>query len=205
MFTYPTFDVEIARKVDKQHLGWPGPGEADDDRNLGCNREYMDLRGRSWREAEMVFALEGELIRRIESAADPVDEYQAVEDELFESDEGLFGLDLGVASTVVALSAGKCVPFSSCNGGAFGGKHHERYPVVAFYAPVQMLALLLASAEEADIGLESGNHLDAYTNDIRKMRAFAESIIRKRHQFAAIPTRRSKSKAAKDQLHDVCS
>jgi hypothetical protein len=198
MFTYPIFDVEIIRRVEDQHLGWPAPGEAGDRSNLGCNREYVDLRRLSWTEAERVFALEGDLIARIESATDQVHEYEALEDELFESEDDLLGLDLGVASTVAALSAAKCVPFSSCNGGAFGGKHHERYPVVAFYAPVQVVGLLIASAEDTDIGLEGGHHLDAYANDIRKMRAFAESVIRKRRHFAAIRTGGPKSKA-KDQ------
>lgn len=100
---------------------------------------------------------------------------------------------------MVALSAAKCVPFSSCNGGAFGGHHHERYPVVAFYAPVQVIGFLIALAEGADIGLEGSHHLDAYANDIRKMRAFAGAVVRKRRQFSTITTRRSKSKAAKDQ------
>ncbi len=53
---------------------------------------------------------------------------------LYESDEGLFGLDIGVASAVIALSAARCIPCSSCNGGAYGGSHQERHPVIAFYA-----------------------------------------------------------------------
>jgi hypothetical protein len=101
MFTYPTFDVEIVRKIDPQRLGWPGRGEADHESGLGCNRMYMDLRGLSWTEAERVFALEQNLIARIESAVAPEQEYQTLEDELFDGDEDLLGLDLGVASAVV--------------------------------------------------------------------------------------------------------
>src|SRR5882724_943450 len=86
MFTYPTFDVEIVRKIDPQRLGWPGPGEANDDSGLGCNRMYMDLRGLSCTEAERVFALEQNLIARIESAVAPENEDQTLEDELFDSD-----------------------------------------------------------------------------------------------------------------------
>lgn len=194
MFTYHNFDVEIIRKIDEQHLGWPGRGEADDDSGLGCNRMYIDLRRMSWKEARRVFALEGDLIARIESAADPVHEYEVLEDEFVDGEEDIWGLDLGVASAVVAISAAKCVPFSSCNGGAFGGEHHEVYPLVAFYAPVQAVGLLIASAEEADIGLEGNDHLVAYANDVRRMRAFAESIIRKRRQFAAIRTPRPPSR-----------
>jgi hypothetical protein len=201
MFTYPQFDVEVIRKVEAEQLGWPDRGEADEDSGLGCNRMYADLRGLSWGDAKKAVALERDLVKRVESAADPPGEYEKIEEDLFESDEGLWGLDLGVASVVVALSAAKCIPFSSCNGGAFGGRHQEIYPVVAFYARPQMLELLIASAEEADVGLEGGEYLVAYANDVRKMHAFAESIIRRRSQFRAIRigSRRSKEHPTQQQ------
>jgi hypothetical protein len=60
--------------------------------------------------------------------------YEIITEELYENESWLFGLDIGVASTVIALSAARCVPFSSCNGGAYGGSHHEFHLVVAFYA-----------------------------------------------------------------------
>ena len=40
MFTYPIFDVEIVREVDPVSLGWPEPGDAQDETGLGCNRSY---------------------------------------------------------------------------------------------------------------------------------------------------------------------
>jgi hypothetical protein len=190
MFTYPTFDVEIIRKVDASDLGWPAAGEAGEESGLGCNRMYTDLRRLSWAEARRVFTLERDLIARIESTADTEEESAAIEEELYESGQDLYGLDLGVASTVISLSAAKCVPFSSCNGGAFGGQHHEKYPIVAFYAPAQAVELLIASAEEADIGLESNKYLIAYADDIRKIRSFAQSLGSRSSLFNAIRTRR---------------
>jgi hypothetical protein len=192
MFTHRNFDVEIVREFDLSKLGWPEPGEATDDSGLGCNRLYLDLRRLSWAEAKRVFALEGELIARIEAAEDTDAEYEAIEDELYESDVHLFGLDLGVASTVVSLSAARCLPFSSCNAGAFGGRHQEAYPVVAFYTRPQMVDLLLASAAAAEIGLEGGcyGYVVAYADHIYEFRRFAESLINKRSSFRAIRTPR---------------
>lgn len=83
-------------------LSWPGRGEATDESGLGGNRDYIDLRSLSWSEAQRVYNLEGELIARIENGEEP----DEIEDELYEEpDHHLYGLDIGVASTVAAVSA----------------------------------------------------------------------------------------------------
>jgi hypothetical protein len=107
----------------------------------------------------------------------------------------LYGLDIGVASTVVALSAARCVPFTSCNGGAFGAAHYERYPLAAFFAKRATAELLLEKAAEADIGLEQGGNgcVVAFSDDIRKFRRFAEIMIRSRKQFDAVRLRPSRT------------
>ena len=133
-----------------------------------------------------MFDLESTLIERLEAADDPEEEYEQVEDELYDDDEGLFGLDIGVASTTVALAAARCVTCSSCNAGAFGGSHHESYPVVAFFAKPQQVELLLECAEEAGIGLENAEGIVvAYASDIRSMRSFAQALIRNSARFRA--------------------
>jgi hypothetical protein len=191
MFAYQNFDVEIVRDLDASQLTWPEPGDATDDSGLGCNRLYADLRGLSWAEAKRVFALEGRLITRIEISKDVDAEYDAIEEELCEEDEHLFGLDLGVASTVVCLSAARCVPFASCNAGVFGGHHQESYPLVAFFARSQIVDFLLASAVDAEVGLENHGYGCAvvYANDVRKFRTFAQSLISKRSLFRAVQLR----------------
>jgi len=191
MFTYPKFDVEIVREVDPASLGWPEPGAAQDETGLGCNRSYFDLRRLTWAEARRTADLERQLIQRIESAPDHEAEYEAIEDELFESDEGLHGLDLGIAGAVIALSAAGCVPFASCNAGSFGGRHHEAYPLVVFYARAEAVDGLLASAEEAEIGLGGGEWLTAYADDVRKMVRFAAALSARSRAFRAARTRRS--------------
>ena len=124
MFNYRKYDVEIVRRLVEERLSWPARREAADESNLGCNRAYMDLRRASWTEAKDAYDRENELIARLEASDDPEQEYYAIEDITYE-DETLYSLDLGMASTVLALSAAGCVPFSSCNAAAFGGHHAE--------------------------------------------------------------------------------
>jgi hypothetical protein len=184
MFTHRKFEVEIARKVNAQGLDWPARGEAGNDTGLGCNRMYRDLRRLTWANARRVLSLETDLIAKIE-ATFTGEEDEALEEELLECETYLYGLDLGVASAVASLSAAGCVPFSSCNAGAFGGDHQERCPLVAFYAPARAVELLIASAEEAGIGLEGNKYLVAYADDIQSLGRFARSLIGRSSAFTA--------------------
>jgi hypothetical protein len=198
MFTYRKFGIEIRRNVDAARLGWPKPDEARNDSGLGCNREYIDLRRRSWADAKRVYALERTLIARLENGTDVEEELAAIEEELYEDPgDDLFGLDLGVASSVICLSAAGCVTFASCNAGAFGGRHHERYPLVAFFARPQMIAHIDEATGKAGIGLENSasGHLIAYANDIRDMRRFAKELIKNARRFAAINVRTTPRRA----------
>ena len=184
-FSYPHFDIEVERSVALERLFWPEPGEAMDERSLGCNRSYLDLRRLPWREAKRVYFEEGEYISRIEDSPNPDAEYDRIQDELYEDPEGLYGLDIGVASTVAALSAARCIPFSSCNGGAFGGSHHEVHPLVALFARPEAISLLLECAErtEAGLSLAGMGGLIVYADDIRNMRNFARAIIARSTAF----------------------
>jgi hypothetical protein len=178
MFEHQKFDIDIQRAVDASRLGWPTKDQTGPDSGFGCNRAYEDLTGRSWVDAQTVFDLERDLISKIESERESLDE-ESFETELLEAEMYLDGLDLGVAATVIALSAAGCVPFSSCNAGAFGGDHQERYPLVAFYAPTNAVELLLSAATEAEIGLDGGDYLVAYADDIRKLSGFAWALMKR--------------------------
>lgn len=165
---------------------------AMDDTGPGNNRHYSDLRRLSWAVAESVYAAEGRFIARIESADDPVQEYDNIETE--DEIDDIFGLDIGVASTVVALSAAGCIPFSSSNAAAFGGEHQELCPAVTFYARPWMVDLLLGCATEAGIGLidfDAGTLL-AYAVEIRHMRMFAHEVMGRRRAFRALRPRQTK-------------
>ena len=197
MFKHQKFDIEIRRGVDPSKLGWPTNDQTGSDSGFGCNRAYEDLTGRSWVDARTVFELERDLISKIESEYESLDE-ESFESELLNAEMYLDGLDLGVAATVIALSAVGCVPFSSCNAGAFGGDHQERYPLVAYYAPSNAVELILSAAAEAEIGLDGGDYLVAYADDIRKLSAFAWALIKRAATFNAL---RARSKETKAKAH----
>lgn len=188
LFKHAQFEIELSRQVRITELGWPERGEAGNEKGLGCNRAYTDLRRLSWTEARKVLADEAQLIARIEKADDCEAEYSMIEEEYDETEPDLFGLDIGVASTVVALSAARCVPFSSCSAGAFGGNHHEAYPLVAFYAKPETANLLLTIANEVHIGIQNGEYgcLVVFSDDIRKFPAFAEAVMCRRTEFNAL-------------------
>ena len=215
-FLHKKFDVQVKREVIPTLTSWPNPEEVEDGRCPGGNRDYADLRGLSWEEAQSVIELEAEYIQRIEQASEPC------ETELFEEEEiaeivtvqcqsvvvpafagttgflnlgnplnsellpEIMGLDIGVASTVAALSADGFIPCTSCNAGAFGGRHHETYPIVAFYVQPQSVPLLLQCAEDSEVGLDNDQGwspedlpIVVYADDIRKLGAFAEALSKR--------------------------
>ena len=204
-FIYPSFDVRVERNLNSEDLSWPAPGEAIDDRGLGGNRLYIDFRRLPWNEAHRVYAVEGNCIKRIVGAMHPEKEYEMIEREFEDGDSiGIFGLDIGVASTVIALSSARCVPCSSCNAGAFGGYHNEEYPLVVFYARTEMRILLLECAEAAGTGLENTEfgHVIVYADDIRMMRVFAEAIIERRSAFRQLIFLKGKRSQLENYLSD---
>jgi hypothetical protein len=180
------FNLEIERSVDLDTLGWPERGTAGED-GLRCNRAYIDLRGLSWVQSQAVLALDARFINILQSQGDFDSSFDQVKNELEElydeGDEGLFGLDLGVASSVVALSAARCIPFSSCNGGAFGDHHEEAFPLVSFFVKPAWVSLLLEITTTANVGLyNSGDGLVVY-GEILDMLSFAKNMHAGRSLF----------------------
>jgi hypothetical protein len=167
--------VEIVREVNLSKLGWPDNSQAS--RVLGCNKNYVDFRDFSWEDAQRILSFECSLVSRIEDSDDPQAIYEEVVDELYDDDEGLLGLDNGIAAVVVSLSAAKCVPFTSCNGGFYGGHHLEYYPLVAFYARSQVVPALLDAATRANVGLTSESEIYVYSDKVTNMMAFVRALI----------------------------
>jgi len=180
------FNLEIERSVDLNALGWPERGTAGED-GLRCNRSYIDPRGLSWAQSQAVLALDRRFLNILQSEGDFDSSFDQVKNELEElydeGDEGLLGLDLGVASSVVALSAARCIPFSSCNGGAFGDHHQEAFPLVSFFVKPAWVSLLLEIATTANVGLyNSGDGLVVY-GEILDMLSFAGNMHASRSFF----------------------
>ncbi len=187
-FQHKHFDIETRIELRVGELSWPKRGEAADESGLGLNRSYFDLRGISWRTVAEMMQVEGALIERIVTAADPTAEADAVEEEMNEAWDGhpLWGLDLGVAGTAHALSAAGCIPFTSCNAGAFGTRHHhEHYPIVAFYLRPKWADAIADAARAVGAGLhqhEDGT-LHVYGETIVHVTNFGAELYARRNSF----------------------
>jgi hypothetical protein len=121
-----SFVAEDLMDLALANLAWFDGEDAGDDSGLGCNRDYRDLRGKTWADVRRVLECERRLVadfRAGEWVPDEPGDGPEVED-----------LELGVASVVTALSALGCIPFTSCNGRAFGGEHDADALIVGFYA-----------------------------------------------------------------------
>lgn len=178
-------EVEVERDVNSSQVVWV-PDDVLDSGWYSGNHEWFDTRGTTWSQAQEALQSEERLLEQLGLLDDSWDEdselYEEVTLERFES---LMGLDIGVASTVSALSAAGCLPFTSCNGGCLGGHHQENYPLVAFYARSQWIPELLEAATEAQVGLVNGdqNSLVVYTGDIHRMLAYGRTLIARRSEF----------------------
>ena len=86
------------------------------------------------------------------------------------------GLDFGIASVVLSLSAVGCHTFWSCNGSE---NHVEEVPLVAFFCDVEKMNLLKKAAELSECVFQDGNDgcKEVYGNTIRSMLKFAELLI----------------------------
>ena len=179
MFSYRQFVVPVLRNLEPGELACTDEFAENADDLLAWNSEYADLCGLTWSDSERVFSLESDLIRRIEESTHFDTESEPIDDELFHSPENLYGLDLGVASTVVCPSALSCIPLTSCNAGIYGGTHQEDYPLVACFANHPSVEKLLAAAGESSLGLKTGpdGSLVLYADDIRAFTIFAERLI----------------------------
>ena len=154
-----TYPKPIIRVLDSDALTVLSEEDADhgEEDGLEGNHQYCDLRGMGWTDVESALRQEAELFERLAAAADLDEEAALIETERDAADfpdEDLWGLDVGVISATLALSALGATTVSSCNAGGFGGHHVAAFPHVAFFLPRSAAAKILAIAEEADVGLD---------------------------------------------------
>lgn len=169
--------VIARRHVDPKQLGWLTGKRAESRPNFPANRDYIDLRGMTLADLDAELDLEqrGYALLEAQDYAPPAVEEA---DRLQRQSATVPQLDFGIATTVVALSAFGCVPVMSCRGRSLGAHGHQfPAPMVTFYARKAVVAALLAAAESADVSLvNSAAKLEAYSEDLRRMRAFAIAL-----------------------------
>ena len=165
--TEPIFELEITRVIRPDDLAWIEGEDASDDTGLGCNRDYRDLRTTTWTEVDEVITIERQRFEQSEAWG-------------FMDSHEIRELDVGVAGATMALAAAGCVPFTSCNGGALGGRHQEEYPLVAFYLPTGAVDLVMSAAEEAGVGLFQDSDygtVHVFGRGIGDLHAFALALV----------------------------
>lgn len=154
---------------------------AGDDGYLRGNSRYEDHRGWTVRDVAAALAVETRVVESLANAADCGDAeaaFEAERDPEADGPDGLWGLDVGVASAVIALSALGATPFISCNAGFFGGAHPASRPYVAFYLANADPTLLKKVAEEADVGLETEDGvLRLYARSVFDLLEFARRVL----------------------------
>jgi hypothetical protein len=174
--------VEIVRNIHLGSLRWPNraseAGEAH-------NRLYTDFRGFSWKDTTSVLQQEEAIVNRIaQTVSSPVGgaDDRDFDNEVTEEEWEDWGQDIGVASVVIALSAARCLPMTSCNGGK---GHLEAHPLVVFWCRSVHIPHLMRSAEEADCGLVNSTDgtLMVYANKVHNMLAFARCLINRKSTF----------------------
>ncbi|MGE0294498.1 MAG: hypothetical protein AB7P97_19265 [Hyphomonadaceae bacterium] len=199
-----TFAVEIRRDLSAKDLGWYDEEHESAEQELGGNRRYEDLRAFGWSDVATALEIERDVIAQItaldltadeeklghreEAAWEILEELEAAQDTWSMWGGPLWGLDVGVASAVIAVSAAGCVPFSSCNAGAFGRHHNSTYPNVGFYMRAPTLPTMLACAERAGVSLTPGYDGSALllAKNVDDLLAFASACYDASEQFDAV-------------------
>jgi hypothetical protein len=169
--------VVVRRVILVKELGWLDGKRAQTRHNFPANRDYADLRGLTLTHLDAALAEErsGYALLEAEGFTQAVID---LVDRKREEAAVVPMLDFGIASTVVALSVLGCVPVTSCRGRSLGNQVHAHpAPMTTFYARRTLAPILLGAVQRADIYIvNSGAKLEVYSEDIRKMHAFAVAL-----------------------------
>ena len=168
-------DLFIEQSLDSSLLDWPPESDLSSEDHFV--RGYIDIRGLTWEDACKTLKQEQNILLRVAG------DLSAAEESLSNEEYSkLYGLDVGVAAAVVALSASNCAPFASCNGGA---GHHEVHPCISFFCRKGRVASLVKAAKLARCGLTNGvsGFAVLYARDTAPLLLFAEKLIGMRSQL----------------------
>lgn len=156
------------------YLAWFEGEDAAEDSGLGCNRDYRDLRGMTSADLLRVIRAETSLIDQVLDDGLTDSALEADPDCALEVEE----LELGTASAVVALSVIGCIPYTSCNGGVFGGTHAADRLMVGFYMRPAHVEIVREASRSAGVELTNDRCGGVYVVavDPRSMIAFAVKL-----------------------------
>ncbi|MDP9223923.1 MAG: hypothetical protein M3P18_08710 [Actinomycetota bacterium] len=184
--------VEIYRDVDLGALRQPDLDEVlDEDAWWLPYRDYSPMWGATFEEAHDCLSWERALLARLPQRTHQAEE-ELLNGALDETDEGgpypNWGLDLGVGSAVLALSATGCATLISCSG-HFGEGHWIDFPMVQFAADAARVEILLEVAESADCGMTNSAQglVAVWSRTIDEMLDFAEALLSSEARCKQLP------------------
>lgn len=178
--------LETIIRVDADLLRWPTDDELEEDEPyFAGNRRYEDFRGFDWRDAITAIRVDRHSMRSIgRGLVAEEDLRDQLGGSTFEGPP--WGLDIGVAGTVAALSAFGAIPAASCNGGRLGAHHSYAHPLVAFFALPEMVQELIGYAEASGVGLTNSPNDDGtllvFSPHLEPLTTFARQLIRGRRR-----------------------
>ncbi len=153
------------------------------------NQMYSDMRGAEWRHAENMLTVENEAIVTADKASDNHDQFEDALNNL-ENSIGLPGIEIGVKTLVLALSAAGLVPVTACRWHPEGRNMFQApSPVVYFWTPAHSAYIIRDLVKdnprmiitEANIDYVTG--VGIYCQSIMVMLELAQIILDNRMLF----------------------
>lgn len=159
---------------------------------LNCNHDYCDLRGVTWQQAEQIYELENDVIKKADiNSNNHLDYYKVLENELENQD--LLFLEGGCNALVAALSAAGCAPVASCNTGGTHGTFADAGPQVTIFCGIdrgQLLKTLLSNNNTVLLvtsGFDNQNATTITAESVAGLIDFARVIIDNKDLFDNLP------------------
>jgi hypothetical protein len=186
----PQFDADIRQQVRLDQLGYPAEDVLACQDGLLANRDYIDWRGAPWDFVFQAYDAEMRLIAEADKQSTTAEEFE----ELlvgFEDDWGLLEADLpfdiGVNSSVLAVSALGCAPVSSCRYHLNRGGGDT--PYVTLWAREREARIIKDVAKRVKVGalnemLNAGGGILVFSNSVMGMMDFSKALYDGREGWA---------------------
>lgn len=180
----PVFKVPLEVDVDVGVLQYPPEDVLTEEGGLVCNHDYMDMRHRSWESFFLSHRAESYLVTEAGRRAKTEEEFDSLLNQFLEDNRRGFcnydGVELGVSSVTLALSAFECVPAESCRG-HFEGLDNTLPPHVVLWAEKEKAKDLISLARKSKVGLGNCNMegyeaLLLYAQNIPNLMAFGKGL-----------------------------
>jgi hypothetical protein len=191
----PHFDVESSIDYDPDRLLVLTAEEIVD--GFAVVRNYEHFSAFSWGEVEEGLGAERSVLERATRDARTEFEFEdllaAAEDEAADGDEGdqvWFGLDIGAAGLVLALSAALGITFYSCRGHIPGSRHEAPFPQVGVVLDRERAAIVARLSAKTKCGFQSDGvgKLWVAGQSVDDLHRLGSAILGNRSEFDSLPT-----------------